>query len=102
MVDARTIKFASDWERNNFKGGGGVGLGFYALLQVLCRLGNALALLVATGRMAGRNPFSREVNHGGHLPRRLEGDRGARSSGVEEAEERENGQGDDDPGKKWF
>ena len=61
-----------------------------------------MALLVTAGGMAGKNPFSREGNHGGHLPCQLGGDRGAGSSGAEGAKMRENGQGDDDPGERWF
>ena len=50
--------------------------------------------------MAGKNPFSREGNHNGHPPRRLGGDRGDGSSSVVEAEVRENGQGEEDPGER--
>ena len=35
-------------------------------------------------------------------PHRLGGDKGAGSSGAEEAEVRANGQGDEDPGERWF
>jgi len=50
----------------------------------------ALALIETAGVMAGKNPFAREGNHGGHLPRRLGGDRGAGSCREKEAEGREN------------
>ena len=49
--------------------------------------------------MAGKNPLSREGNHGGHLPHPLRGDRGAGSSRIDDADVRMNGQGDIDPGK---
>ena len=102
MVDAGSINFASGKGRSVFKGGGRVGPSSCALSQVLCRHRRALALFETAGVMAWRNPFAREGNHGGHLPRRLEGDRGARSSGAEEAKARANGQGDEDPGERWF
>ena len=50
-----------------------------------------LALFEIAGVMAGKNPFAREGNDRGHPPRRLEGDRGAGSSGAEEAEASANG-----------
>ena len=57
---------------------------------------------MARGGIAGKNPLFREANHGGRLPRQLGGDKGARSSGADEAEARENVQGDEDPGERWF
>ena len=52
--------------------------------------------------MAGKNPLSTKGNHGGCLPCRLGGDRGAGSSRANETEARMNGQGDEDLGKRWF
>ena len=60
-----------------------------------------MVLLVAKGRMAGKNPLSREGNHGGRLPRHLGGDRGAGSSGADDPDARMNGQGDKDPRERW-
>ena len=48
------------------------------------------------------NPLGREFNHNGHSPRRPGDDRGVESSGEMEAEARDNGQGDKDPGERWF
>jgi hypothetical protein len=59
-------------------------------------------LFETIGGMAGKNPFTKEGNHGGHLLCQLRGDRVVGSSGEEEAEVRENGQGDDDLGERWF
>ena len=54
------------------------------------------------GGMAGKTPFDKEGNHSGHPPHWLRGNRGAGRYGAEEAEARVNGQGEEDPGERWF
>ena len=91
MVDVGLIKFTSSQGRSEFKGGGGVSLSISALFHVWQQLSRILVLLVAKGGMAGKNPLSREGNHGVCLPRRLGGDRGDGSFRFDEAEVRMNG-----------
>ena len=52
--------------------------------------------------MEGKNLFGTEGNHNGHPPRWIGVDRGVVSSGGMEAKVRENGQGEEDPGERWF
>lgn len=52
--------------------------------------------------MAGKSPLSREGSREGHLSSRLGGDRGVGGFGSADAEERTNGQGEEDPGERWF
>lgn len=91
MVNMGSINFTSGGGRSCFKGRGGAGPSSCTLSQVLCRLKRAMALFKIVGVMAGKNPFAREGNHGGHLPCRLGGDRGAERSGAKESEAIENG-----------
>ena len=63
------------------------------------------AWLDTMGGMAGKNPFGREGNQGGQPPsppRRLGGDKGVGSSGADKVGVEANGQGDEDPGERWF
>lgn len=69
MVDAGSIKFSSGRGMSEFKGDGEASPGIRALFHVLRRHKRALVLLVTEGGVAGKNPFSREGNHGGCLPR---------------------------------
>lgn len=68
MVDAVYIYFASSGGRNCFKGGGGASPGSCALSQTLCCHREGKAWLETVGGMAGKNPFGREGNQGGHPP----------------------------------
>ena len=52
--------------------------------------------------MVGKNPLSRKGNHEGRLSYCLAGDRGARSSGDDDANTRMNGRRDEYPRERWF
>lgn len=52
--------------------------------------------------MAGKYPMSREGSREGHLSSRLGGDRSVGSFGPVDVEVRTNGQGEEDPGERWF
>ena len=90
MVDAGLIKCALGQGWSELKGGRGASSGISALFHDLRRHWRTLVLLVAKGGMARKNPLSKEGNYGGRLPRRLGGDRGARSSGSDDAHMRMN------------
>ena len=102
MVDAmlHNIILGVGW--SCLEGGGGVGLGVFALLQRLCYNRGVKPSLATVWTMAGKNPFGREGNHGGPPPHQLGEDRGAGNSGAAEAEARGNGQEAEDPGERWF
>ena len=89
--------------KETFEGGGGV-IFVHRREQspTVCSLGGVLVSLESVGGMVSMNPLDREGNHSGHFPRRPGGDRGARSSGGTEAEAKDNCQGDENPGERWF
>ena len=70
--------------------------------RTICSLRGVQANLESVDVMAGMNPLGRDGNHSGHPPQRPGFDRGAGSSGGMEEEVRENGQGNEDPGERWF
>ena len=58
--------------------------------------------LNSTGGMASTNLFNPEGNHSGNLLCRHGGDQGESGSKAVETESRENSQGDEDQGERWF
>lgn len=101
-ADARIIKASSGRGKSELKGGGGVYPGISTRFHILWRLRGTLVLVVVEGGMEGKNPLSREGNHGGRLSRWIGGDRGAGSFRVDDVDARMNGQGDEDPRERWF
>lgn len=102
MIDTGLIKVASGWGRSVLKGGGGACPGISVLFHVLRQLRGTLVLVVVEGGVAGKNPLSREGNHGGRLSRWLGGDKGSGSFRADDADARMNDQGDEDPRERWF
>lgn len=90
------------WGKSKLKGGGGDCLGICTLVSILRRFRGNLVQEVDEGEMVGKNPLSREGNREGRLSHLLGGDRGAGSSGADDADARMNGQGEEDPGERWF
>lgn len=85
-----------------FKGDREVSLNTPALGLIWKRLWGIYVKGMHEGEMTGKSPLSREGSYEGYLSSRLGGDRGAGVSRSADKMTRTNGQGEKDPGERWF